>query len=143
MCEVVDKCVDRTHHGVHRALVRRSALSARVPTVKTPEERGTIGQWLRDARLARKWTQARAREEIARQTGVVVNPTSYGLWESGAREPSPENLELLERVFGAAPRPPMPPDLAAQVDEAVDRAMDRLGDRLEALLRELLPEDEQ
>ena len=71
---------------------------------KTPKERGRIGAWLVDQRMARGWsTAAKARAELERLGGIRVAPSVYAEWESGSRLPSEANLARLETFYGSSP----------------------------------------
>lgn len=71
---------------------------------RTPAQRGKIGNWLVESRLARGWdTQDRARAEIERLTGWRVPQSVYAEWESGRRVPSDANLERLQGFYGDGP----------------------------------------
>jgi hypothetical protein len=71
---------------------------------RTPAQRGKVGNWLLESRLARGWdTQEKARAEIARLTGWTIPQSVYAEWESGRRLPSDTNLERLQGFYGDAP----------------------------------------
>ena len=67
--------------------------------VRTPAQRGRIGNWLRDERLARGWSQKVARNNLS-AAGVPVAESVYAEWESGTRVPNDRNLARLEEFFG-------------------------------------------
>jgi transcriptional regulator with XRE-family HTH domain len=68
---------------------------------RTPAQRGRIGTWLVQARLARGYeTQAVARREIERLAGWRIPQSQYAEWESGRRVPSEAALERLEGFYG-------------------------------------------
>src|SRR5688572_13436106 len=71
---------------------------------RTPAQRGKVGNWLVESRLARGWdTQEKARAEIARLTGWTIPQSVYAEWESGRRLPSEANLDRLRGFYGDAP----------------------------------------
>jgi transcriptional regulator with XRE-family HTH domain len=71
--------------------------------VRTPAQRGPIGNWLRDERIARGWTSASvARRHLAR-SGIRVAESVYAEWESGTRIPSERQQEALEGFYGSKP----------------------------------------
>jgi len=100
---------------------------------RTPAQRGTVGQWLLESRLARGYrTQERARSEIERLTGWKIPVSVYSEWESGSRVPSEDNQARLTEFFGALPAAPAAGDQASIV-AAIDRqtaVMERLCDLL-------------
>lgn len=104
---------------------------------RTPGQRGRIGNWLVESRLARSWeTQEKARREIQRLTGWRVPASVYAEWESGRRIPSDTNLDRLQDFYGTAPGQT---EKAATTDE-VAAAIDRQTEALTALLVELREE---
>lgn len=110
-----------------------------VPAVaRTPAQRGRIGNWLVESRLARGWdTQEKARAEIARLTGWDVAQSVYAEWESGRRIPSDANLARLEEFYGKQETGP------AQGEAGLAEAMDRQTAVLSALLSWLQGQDER
>ena len=73
--------------------------------VRTPAQRGRIGNWLRDERLARGWSQKVARQNLA-AAGVPVAESVYAEWESGTRVPNDVNQGRLEAFFGPVTESP-------------------------------------
>src|SRR5581483_5448562 len=61
---------------------------------KKPSTANTI---LKQARLARKWSQRRLAQEVGVETQTVRS------WERGTRSPSPESLRRLCKIFAATP----------------------------------------
>lgn len=71
---------------------------------KTPAERGPIGQWLVESRLARGWKTAEvARRELVRLGGIRIAPSQYAEYEAGTRIPKAETLEKFQSFYGSAP----------------------------------------
>lgn len=71
---------------------------------RTPAQRGKIGNWLVERRMARGWaTQEQARAEVERLTGWRIPQSVYAEWESGRRVPSEANLARLEEFYGGEP----------------------------------------
>lgn len=72
---------------------------------RTPAQRGRIGNWLVESRLARSWaTQDKARAEIERLTGWRIPQSVYAEWESGRRLPADGNLARLQEFYGDTPQ---------------------------------------
>lgn len=112
---------------------------------RTPAQRGRIGQWLMESRLARGYrTQERARREIERLTGWKIPVSVYSEWESGTRVPSEDNQARLAAFFGNPPTTAASPGDQAAVIAALDRqtaAIERqaaMMDRLCELLGQTL-----
>jgi hypothetical protein len=104
---------------------------------RTPAQRGKVGNWLVEARLARGWdTQERARAEIGRLIGWQIPQSVYAEWESGRRVPSEANLERLQGFYGTRPTS------ASSEDSAVAAAIDRQTEVLRELI-ELLRSDRE
>lgn len=108
---------------------------------KTPAQRGRIGNWLRESRLARGYSSAsEAREQIEKLTGWRVPQSVYAEWESGRRVPSEENLGRLRAFFGNEPEAPRATSDTAEIVAALwaqADAIKRLADVLEAQSKEL------
>lgn len=104
---------------------------------RTPAQRGRIGNWLVESRLARGWeTQEKARAEIARLGNWKIPQSVYAEWESGRRLPSDANLERLQGFYGTEPGH----SRTAAPDDPVAAAIDRQTQMLERLLTPLLAE---
>ena len=73
--------------------------------MRTPAQRGKIGNWLRDERLARGWSQKVARRNLG-AAGIPVAESVYAEWESGTRVPNERNLARLEEFFGPVTESP-------------------------------------
>lgn len=73
--------------------------------MRTPAQRGRIGNWLRDERLARGWSQKLARRNLA-AAGIPVAESVLAEWESGTRVPNEANLARLEEFFGPVTESP-------------------------------------
>src|SRR5579884_3638372 len=61
------------------------------------EKPSTANTILKQARLARKWSQRRLAQEVGVQTQTVRS------WERGTRSPSPESLRRLCKLFATTP----------------------------------------
>lgn len=104
---------------------------------RTPSQRGRIGAWLVQARLARGYaTQVEARREIERLAGWRIPQSQYAEWESGRRVPSDAALERLQGFYGVPETPEALPtgDLATLVAEM--REQNRLMASVVSELRE-------
>jgi transcriptional regulator with XRE-family HTH domain len=75
--------------------------------MRTPAQRGPIGNWLRDERIARGWTNAATARANLERAGIRVAPSVYAEWESGTRLPSERQLDQLWRSAGRTPWPPL------------------------------------
>lgn len=118
---------------------------------RTPAQRGPIGNWLVESRIARAWdTQERARAEIERLTGWRIPQSVYAEWESGRRVPSDGNLTKLREFYGTKETGATlsgDAGLAAAIDRQTEALLTAIRDRdstlarrdqeIEALLREL------
>lgn len=110
---------------------QRGAYSPAV--ARTPAQRGKVGNWLVESRLARGWdTQEKARAEIARLTGWKVPQSVYAEWESGRRLPSDTNLDKLRGFYGDAPGATETPDDLVAVLSAQARAIAALVEEVRA-----------
>jgi transcriptional regulator with XRE-family HTH domain len=99
--------------------------------MRTPAQRGPIGNWLRDERIARGWTNAATARANLDRAGIRVAPSVYAEWESGTRLPSERHLEQLRAFYGSEPVG------AATGRDAVAAAIDRQTEVLGALVDEL------
>lgn len=90
--------------------------------------------WLREARLAKKWSQAQAVDELRRR-GHHMAETTYRLFESGNRRPGPESMTALEDLFGTAPavEETVVPGELVQAIYAQTEAINRLVERLDLM----------
>lgn len=96
---------------------------------RTPAQRGKIGNWLLERRMARSWpTQERARDEIERLTGWRIPQSVYAEWESGRRVPSEANLARLEEFYGAPATSGPQAAESAQVAELLTLVRSLLGE---------------
>lgn len=104
---------------------------------RTPGQRGPIGNWLVESRLARGWeTQERARAEVQRLTGWRVPQSMYAEWESGRRIPSDANLTRLQEFYGTGPgqtKTAAPDDPVAAAIRDLTAQMARIETRLESV----------
>lgn len=81
------------------------------PVARSPAQRGKVGNWLVESRMARGWdTQSEAREQIARLANWKIPQSVYAEWESGRRLPSEANLDRLRSFYGDAPGTTETPD---------------------------------
>ena len=116
-----------------------------VLAVTRNEARG-FGLWFRTRRetlYPGRGGRRAARAEFRRLSGQEPHTVTWSKWENGHAFPSQEYMPTIEAMFGTDwPRPPMPPDLADQVQSAIAVAVaaelrpllervDRLLDSLE------------
>ena len=102
---------------------------------RTPGQRGRIGNWLVESRLARGWeTQEKARSEVQRLTGWKIPASVYAEWESGRRIPSDANLARLEEFYGSGPGQ----KVAATSDDPVAAAIREQTEAIKEQTRTLL-----
>ena len=74
--------------------------------MKAPRQRGREGNWLREARLARGFSNARAaRDAPYRFTGHNIHYSAWAAYESGSRTMGELHKSWLEQFFGAMPEP--------------------------------------
>jgi HAMP domain-containing protein len=74
--------------------------------MKATKQRGAVGAWLREARLARGYTNARhACAAMARLTGHTIHYSAWAAYESGGREIGELHKSWLEEFFGPMPEP--------------------------------------
>jgi len=92
-CQRCDSC-DGMHHW--------RVFSHRVSGVRTPAQRGPVGNWLRDERLSRGWKQETARANLAR-AGISIPASVYAEFESGTRVPSEERIQAIAAYYGSSP----------------------------------------
>lgn len=123
MCKSRDSGV-RMHHAC--------LLSRRVFAVRTPGQRGRVGQWLVDERTARGWTQ-RQTLALLRGAGINVADSVYAAYESGTRVPQAGRLIQLEEFFGSQAERPAEPASLSDLLERLDRQAELMTD----LIREL------
>jgi transcriptional regulator with XRE-family HTH domain len=103
---------------------------------RTPAQRGDIGNWLRESRLARGYTsQAAARREIERLTGWRIAQSVYAEWESGRRVPEGNNRTRLEEFYGPLPDPSVPVGDQAAVAAAIREQTDVIRELVSAIGR--------
>lgn len=109
---------------------------------RTPAQRGRIGNWLVESRLARGYdSQAKACEAIRRLTGWALNRSQYASWESGDAVPNEDNLARLEAFYGPAPEVPVARAAAdaaillriAEAQERTALALEAVSERLARL----------
>ncbi|TAL40870.1 MAG: hypothetical protein EPN91_12125 [Salinibacterium sp.] len=83
-----------------------------MPRLKSDEQRGYIGAWMRRERKARHWTEYRAVEELAKR-GVTMRPDYWRQLEArtAGRTPGPDLMEDLVGLFGTRPEPPVEPEV--------------------------------
>lgn len=74
-----------------------------MPRLKTDEERGYIGAWMRRERESRNWTQDEMPQRLA-PLGYSVRADYYRQVEAG-KKPGPDFLATLVRLFGSEPQP--------------------------------------
>lgn len=110
--------------------------------VKSDQERGPIGTWMKRERLSRDWSPERVVDALRDVTGTVVRVDYYRQLEArtAGRVPGPELLEDLATLFGSRPTPlpepePEAPDLSADT-LALVAAIDRLTASVDARARE-------
>lgn len=86
----------------------------RYDRMKTDEQRGSLGAWARNARLAAGYPTVAAAHEAARSAGVAVSLSTLQGIEAGWGRPSRELVAALGVLYGSDP-PVAPPagDLAS------------------------------
>ncbi len=87
-----------------------------MPRIKSDQERGPIGAWMRRERTARDWSQKEMPERLA-TVGQRVDADYYRQLEAG-KKPGPEVMDALQRLFGSEPQPlpePVGDDMAALI----------------------------
>ena len=117
---------------------QRGAYSPAV--ARTPAQRGKVGNWLVESRLARGWdTQEKARAEVARLTGWTIPQSVYAEWESGRRLPSEANLDRLRSFYGDAPEATETPDALVAALTAQTAAITALVGEMQKARQEVDP----
>ena len=107
---------------------------------RTPAQRGKVGNWLVESRLARGWdTQEKARAEVARLTGWTIPQSVYAEWESGRRLPSEANLDKLRSFYGDAPEATETPDSLIAALQEQTAAITALVDEMRLARQEVDP----
>lgn len=103
------------------------------PVARTPAQRGAVGNWLVDSRLARGYvSQNQARREIERLTGWRIAQSVYAEWESGRRVPEGDNYSRLQDFYGPMPEAPIgQADAVAAAIQRQAEAINRLAAALE------------
>jgi hypothetical protein len=71
--------------------------------VKSDEQRGAFGAWLRRERTARFENVPKAVAALKREAGYGIAPSVWAELESGSRRPSDEQRERLTGYFGSEP----------------------------------------
>jgi transcriptional regulator with XRE-family HTH domain len=96
-----------------------------MPRIKSDQERGYIGAWMRRERIARDWSQKEMPDRME-TVGVPVDADYYRQLEAG-KKPGPEVMDGLRRLFGSEPEPLPEPqgqdslaDLAAAIREQTE-----------------------
>jgi transcriptional regulator with XRE-family HTH domain len=114
--------------------------------MKTPAQRGTHGNWLRDARLARGYSSAEAaRLDFERLTGRHIAKSVWAQYEAGSRAPSERHLPWLEEWYGEAPAASADQDDLTRLVSAVEAqtaALVALVEELRTAREEQLGRDE-
>ena len=103
--------------------------------VKTPEQRGPIGAWAYEARIATGLSPEQVAERLA-IAGIEVRPSTIRGIEAGSKNPGRALLKALAGVYGSRPAPQSEAeegDLAAAIRDQAE-AIGRLADRLDAFL---------
>ena len=102
--------------------------------MKTPEQRGPLGQWLRDQRLKRKYMTAAAAHAALSRARIFINLSDYRSLESGSMRRAPEGfLEAVTAFYGANP----PDATDSQGMAELIAALTRQTDAMEALTKRL------
>lgn len=106
--------------------------------IKTDQERGYIGVWLKGERIAQKWSPEQVVAALRDDTGTVIRVDYYRQLEArtAGKVPGPDLLEDFQRLYGSKPTPlpepePVAPDLSAEA-QAIVAAIDRLTAALSA-----------
>lgn len=93
-----------------------------------------LAKWLKQQRRSKDWTVAEL-AHVLTLAGYETKEGTVRVWEApSGRDPRPETIEALERIFGAPA-----PSSAAREDDALERialALDRLA-RLDDLTVEV------
>ncbi len=79
--------------------------------VKTDQERGPFGTWLRTQRMAHYGTKPEAAVADLRRAGQVIGLSQFKEYESGTRQPTKDHRRALEDFFRSAPPAPVAPAL--------------------------------
>lgn len=96
-----------------------------MPRIKSDQERGYIGAWMRRERMSREWSQ----KEMPGRLGTVGFDVEYDYYrqiEAGPKHPGPDFLDALERLFNSKPEPLPEPagsdlaELAAAIREQTE-----------------------
>lgn len=104
--------------------------------IKTDQERGPIGTWLKRERLSRDWSPERVVEALRDVTGTVIRVDYYRQVEArtAGKLPGPDLLRDFRQLYGSEPtalpepeRPGPSPDTLAIV-----AAIDRLAAAIQA-----------
>jgi hypothetical protein len=86
--------------------------------VKTPEERGPIGQWAWEQRHAHGWSDHDVVLKLATEHYIAMRDSSYRGIEAGQYRPGAEVLAALEAIYGTS-APEVAPRTAPAGDEAL------------------------
>src|SRR5674476_1018019 len=91
--------------------------------VKTPEQRGPIGAWAYEARIAAGLSPEQVVERLG-LAGIEVRPSTIRGIESGNKQPGRQLLRALAGVYGSKPPAPQPEpeegDLAAAIRDQAE-----------------------
>lgn len=111
---------------------------ATIHYMKTDEDRGPVGAWARNARLAAGYRTAREAAEAANRAGIALKLQHFQGIESGWDRAGRELLLSLGRFYGSDPPVDAPPSalsasqvaeiravVAAAVGEAFDARLER------------------
>ena len=113
--------------------------------MKTDEERGPVGAWARNARLAAGYATAREAAEAANRAGIPLKLQHLQGIESGWDRAGRDLLIRLGELYGSDPpgvdrqpagalSPALEAEIRAVVAEAVAEAFDARIERIERLL---------
>jgi transcriptional regulator with XRE-family HTH domain len=105
--------------------------------VKSDQERGRWGTWLRKRRLAAEKSPEEIREMLAAR-GYRVGESTYAEWESGYKRPGKDAIPNLIALWGEEPPLELEPAGGAYDMPALFAKMDRQTDAIESVANALL-----
>lgn len=103
-----------------------------VDRMKTPAQRGVVGNWLRQQRMERGWETARKALHNLKLAGIDIHESVYREWESGARLPADERLAELVAFYGSSPYAPPADSAHTDAGGALVEAINRQTAAIEA-----------
>lgn len=97
-----------------------------MPGMRTDEQRGAFGVWLREERTGRSLSKEQVLADLARLHRFRIAPSTYASLESGSRKPTPEQRQQLIAFFGSEPPPVHAPADMAELVSALRELVDVL-----------------